>query len=65
MLGRGVEVGDTALLERMQAALEENDYQVSAAIAEVVTSRQFLFRRDPAPDEFASVSDNSTPSESP
>jgi len=65
MLGRGVEVGDTALLECMQAALEENDYQVSAAIAEVVTSRQFLFRRDPAPDEFASVSDNSTPSESP
>ncbi len=46
-LGRGVEVGDAALLERMEQAMAANDYRLLPALEQVVTSKQFLYRRDP------------------
>jgi hypothetical protein len=46
-LGRGVEVGDAALLERMRQAMTENDFRFLPALEQVVTSKQFLYRRDP------------------
>jgi hypothetical protein len=46
-LGRGVEVGDAALLERMEDAMTQNNYRFLPALEQVVTSKQFLYRRDP------------------
>ena len=44
-LGRAVQLGDEALLERMRNRLKESDYQFSSLIDEIVTSKQFRFRR--------------------
>jgi hypothetical protein len=44
-LGRQVLPSDRELLERMGAAVRANDGRVSAAVLEIVTSRQFLNRR--------------------
>ena len=40
-LGRGVQLSDELLLDRMMEQLAENDYRVSAAIEVVVLSEQF------------------------
>ncbi len=50
-LGRAVQPGDAALLDRMQAALESNEFQFTAALDELILSRQFLERRDPIDDD--------------
>jgi cytochrome c553 len=44
-LGRQVLPSDRALLDKMRAALDRNQGKVSAAVAVVVTSRQFRHRR--------------------
>ena len=45
-LGRQTLPSDRALLARMQAALQQNGGRVSAAVVEIVSSRQFLNRRN-------------------
>lgn len=45
MLGRGVQAGDRALLNKMARELETNDYRFSAALDAVLESPQFLERR--------------------
>jgi len=45
MLGRGVQAGDRALLNKMARELEANDYRFSAALDAVLESPQFLERR--------------------
>ena len=49
-LGRGVEVGDGPLLKEMEQAMIEDDYRFLPALEKVVTSKQFLYRRDPDPN---------------
>jgi len=44
-LGRGVLPTDQELLDRMVAAIDAHDGRVSAAVVEIVTSRQFTSRR--------------------
>ena len=44
-LGRAVQLGDEALLNRMNRRLQSNGYRFSALVEEIVTSRQFRFRR--------------------
>lgn len=45
-LGRAVVLSDTPLLEKMRRSLEENDYRFLAALDPILTSPQFLQRRD-------------------
>jgi len=45
LLGRPLHPGDDSLIERMKAALAERDFRFSAALDELVVSRQFLYRR--------------------
>ncbi len=45
-LGRQTLPSDRALLAQMQAALQQNGGRVSAAVVEIVSSRQFLNRRN-------------------
>jgi hypothetical protein len=48
-LGRSVAATDTALVEKMVQSVRSHDGRVSAAVVEIVTSRQFMQRRpDPA-----------------
>ena len=44
-LGRSVQPTDTDLLEKMASAIRSYDGRVSAAVVEIVTSRQFTNRR--------------------
>jgi len=44
-LGRAVQLGDEALLERMNGKLQTGGYRFSSLVEEIVTSRQFRFRR--------------------
>jgi hypothetical protein len=44
-LGRGVQPGDTALLERLEESLPNHEYRLSVAIDHIVTSPQFMTRR--------------------
>lgn len=46
-LGRSPVLSDEPLLERARAKLAENGYRISALIETIVTSPQFLNRRDP------------------
>jgi hypothetical protein len=46
-LGRSPVLSDDPLLERARAGLVENGYRISALIETIVTSPQFLNRRDP------------------
>jgi hypothetical protein len=48
-LGRSVMPGDKELLARMSAAVQASEGRVSAAVVEIVTSRQFLHRRNELP----------------
>jgi hypothetical protein len=48
-LGRSVMPGDKELLARMSAAVQAREGRVSAAVVEIVTSRQFLNRRNELP----------------
>jgi hypothetical protein len=44
-LGRSLELSDQALVEKMQLALEQNDYRFSGLFETVVMSPQFRFQR--------------------
>ena len=44
-LGRAVQLGDDELLERMGSKLKESGYRFSSLVQEIVTSKQFRFRR--------------------
>ena len=46
MLGRPLHPGDEALVDRMVEAVQANDGRVAAAVEELITSRQFLFRSE-------------------
>lgn len=56
-LGRPLNVGDRPLLEAMEEALQTHDYRFSAAVETIVTSRQFLLRRNhPEPQKVSTIS---------
>ena len=44
-LGRGVELSDKPLLDRIQKDLKANDYRMSVVVMAIVTSRQFRYHR--------------------
>ncbi len=48
LLGRAVGPGDLRLIDEMKTGLQQNDYRFTAALDPVLTSPQFLQRRDPA-----------------
>lgn len=48
-LGRAVVLSDLPLIEEMESALANDDYRFSAALKPVLTSPQFLQRRDERP----------------
>ena len=48
-LGRSVLPSDKELLAKIGASIRANEGRVSAAVAEIVTSRQFMNRRREAP----------------
>lgn len=48
-LGRSVLPSDKELLAEIAKAIESNDGRISAAVTEIVTSRQFMNRRNEAP----------------
>ncbi len=47
-LGRSVQIGDRALMDRMRQRLEKNQYRFSVLIDEIVVSPQFRMRRSPS-----------------
>ena len=49
-LGRSVAATDQALVEKMVQSVRSHDGRVSAAVVEIVTSRQFMQRRPDAAD---------------
>jgi len=50
LLGRKVELGDRELLERMVAAMADEDWRVMPALQTAIASKQFRYRRDEPAD---------------
>ncbi len=50
-LGRSLMMSDELLLQQMQSKLASNGYRIDTLVETIVTSPQFVNRRDPAPRE--------------